>query len=57
MTTLGVLLGIVGGGVPYGPPNPDPISDQKRHFSHSLSDLASKIPIRFQTRKWSQKAT
>ena len=25
----GVLLGILGGGVPPGSPNPDPISDQK----------------------------
>ena len=25
----GVLLGILGGGVPLGSPNPDPISDQK----------------------------
>ena len=25
----GVLLGILGGGVPAGSPNPDPISDQK----------------------------
>ena len=25
----GVLLEILGGGVPPGPPNPDPISDQK----------------------------
>ena len=25
----GVLLGILGGGVPRGSPNPDPISDQK----------------------------
>ena len=25
----GVLLGIFGGGVPPGSPNPDPISDQK----------------------------
>ena len=29
----GVLLGIVGGGVPPGFPNPDPISDQNRPFS------------------------
>ena len=25
----GVILGILGGGVPPGSPNPDPISDQK----------------------------
>ena len=35
----GVLLGILGGGVPPGSPNPDPISDKKMPF-----------PIRFQTR-------
>ena len=31
VTTLGegLLLGILGGGVPPGSPNPDPISDQK----------------------------
>ena len=29
----GVLLGILGGGVPPGSPNPDPISDQKMSFS------------------------
>ena len=28
----GVLLGILGGGVPPGSPNPDPISDQKMSF-------------------------
>ena len=28
----GVLLGILGGGVPPGSPNPDPISDQKVLF-------------------------
>ena len=28
-----VLLGILGGGVPLGSPNPDPISDQKMSFS------------------------
>ena len=26
----GILLGILGGGVPPGSPNPDPISDQKK---------------------------
>ena len=30
----GVLLGILGGGVPPGSPNPGPISDQKMSFSH-----------------------
>ena len=29
----GVLLGILGGGVPPSSPNPDPISDQKMSFS------------------------
>ena len=29
----GVLLGILGGGVPLGSPNPDPISDQKMLMS------------------------
>ena len=36
----GILLGILGGGVPPGSPNPDPISDQKISFS---------TPSRFQT--------
>ena len=47
----GVLLGILGGGVPPGSTNPDPISDQKVLFStpvfrpdllnpYSFSDLA-----------------
>ena len=39
----GVLLGILGGGVSPGPPNADPISDQKCHFGHPFSDLACKI--------------
>ena len=30
--TRGVLLGILGGGVPLGSPNPDPISAPKCHF-------------------------
>ena len=29
----GIFLGILGGGVPPGSPNPDPISDQKMQFS------------------------
>ena len=34
---------ILGGGVPPGSPNPDPISNpNKCHFSHPFSDLASK---------------
>ena len=28
----GVLLGILGGGVPADSPNPDPISDQKMYL-------------------------
>ena len=28
----GVLLGILGGGVPPGSPNPDPISEQEMSF-------------------------
>ena len=38
-----VLLGILGGGVPPGSPNPDPISDQKCNFPHQFSDQTSKI--------------
>ena len=45
----GVLLGIRGGGVSPGSPNPDPISDQKGYFPHPFSDLASKTHTRFQT--------
>ena len=29
----GLLLGVVGGGVPHGSPNPDPILNQKMTFS------------------------
>ena len=36
----GILLGILGGGVPPGSPNPDPISDQKTSFPQPFSDLA-----------------
>ena len=39
LASRGVLLGILGGGVPPGSPNPDPISDQKCHFPHPLSGL------------------
>ena len=45
----GVLLGILGGGVPPGSPNPDPISDQKCNFPHPFSDETSKIHSCFQT--------
>ena len=38
----GVLLGILGGRVPPGSPNPGPISDQKMSFSHPFWDLVSK---------------
>ena len=37
----GLVLGILGWGVPPGSPNPDSISDQKTSFSHPFSDLAS----------------
>ena len=33
LTRSGVLLGILGGGVLPGSPNPDPTSDQKMSFS------------------------
>ena len=45
----GVLLEILGGGVPHSSPNRDLISKKKFHFSHPFSDLASKILTRFQT--------
>ena len=32
----GVLLGILGGSVPPGSPNPDQISDQKMEFSEPV---------------------
>ena len=38
----GVLLVILGRGVPPGSPNPDSISDQKCYFSYPFSDLAFK---------------
>ena len=34
----GVLLGILGGGMPADSPNPDPISDQRCNFPHPFSD-------------------
>ena len=37
-----VILGIRSGGVQRGSLNPDPISDQKCHFSHPFSDLSLK---------------
>ena len=42
-----VLLGIFGGGVPPGSPNPDPVSDQKSNFLHLFSNQTSKIHTRF----------
>ena len=33
MVPGGLLLGILGGGVPPGSPNPEPPSDQKMSFS------------------------
>ena len=42
-----VLLGIFGGGVPPGSPNPDPVSDQKSNFPHLFSNQNSKIHTRF----------
>ena len=44
-----VLLGIFGGGVLPGSPNPDPVSDQKSNFPHLFSNQNSKIHTRFQT--------
>ena len=46
----GVLLGISGGGVPLGCPNPDPIRPTKCHFSHSFSDMTS-MKLRHQGQK------
>ena len=43
----GVLLRILGGGVPPGSKNPDPISDKKKTLSTPGSDLASKMFIPF----------
>ena len=36
MIPRGVLLGILGGGVPPGYPNPDPTLDQKSVIVHTL---------------------
>ena len=46
-----VLPGILGGGVPPGSPNPDPIPEQEYPFSHPFSDLVSKIHTRFRAKK------
>ena len=45
----GLLQGILGGGVPPGCANPDPISDQKWNFPHAFSNQTSKIQTRFLT--------
>ena len=45
----GVLQGILGGGVPPGSPNPNPIQTKKFNFPHPFSDQTSKIHTRFQT--------
>ena len=47
----GVLLGILGGGVPPCSPNPGPrrFQDKKCYFPHPFSDQTSKIHTRFQT--------
>ena len=36
------MYAILGGGVPPSSLNPDPISDQKYHFSDSFSDITLK---------------
>ena len=56
----GVLLGILGGGVPPGFPNPDPISDQKMPFFTAvfrpgLQEIISSILRLEQQRKRSLK--
>ena len=45
----GVLLGILGGGVLPGSPNPDLISDQKMSFPRPFSDKIPKIHTHFRT--------
>ena len=51
-STRGVLLGILGGGVPSGSPNSDPFYFRPKNviFSHRSSDQTSKIHTGFQTR-------
>ena len=53
----GVFMGILGGDVPPGYPNPDPISGQNMLFSTPFSDLAFKMHTRFQTLRWFKNAT
>ena len=45
----GLLPGILGGSVPPGSPNPDPIQTLKCYFPHPFSDQTSKIHTHFQT--------
>ena len=44
-----VLIIFLGGGVPPGPENPYPISDQNIHFRYPISDLTLKMYTLFQT--------
>ena len=46
-TPGGVLMGILGVGVPPGSPNPDPISEKKCNFRHPFTEQTSKIHTRF----------
>ena len=43
----GMCMGILGGGVQPGSPNMTIYQTKKCHFSHSFSDLASKIHTRY----------
>ena len=45
----GLFLGILGGDVTSGSPNPNPISDKTCQFPHKFTDLASKIHFHSQT--------
>ena len=45
----GVLLGILGGGVPPVSLNPDPIQTKKCNFPHPFVDQTTKIHTLFQT--------
>ena len=47
LTRSGVLLGILGGGVLPGSPNPDPTSDQKMSFSTPIFRPSIYIPYLF----------
>ena len=51
----GVLLGILGGGVPPGSSNPDPISDQKMWFSSLVFTLDLYNPCPFSDLAFRQK--